>query len=187
MTFAERKAEGETYEPGKAPMHPKGEIMQGLIQDPRTAFNFILAGRAIVTFQSEKTNARYTYKVRLAPKKDKNSHTTYFVDLLTGPNNEEDYSLIGIIITDVMDGSGKFIPNPPNFFLTKKAKEAGMTDATPSVRAMKWVLGHLPEQMPPQCLIFHAGHCGRCGRLLTVPESIGMGLGPECATKGMGI
>jgi hypothetical protein len=29
----------------------------------------------------------------------------------------------------------------------------------------------------------HAGKCGRCGRELTVPESIESGLGPECAKK----
>jgi len=28
--------------------------------------------------------------------------------------------------------------------------------------------------------VFHEGACGRCGRTLTVPESIASGFGPEC-------
>jgi hypothetical protein len=28
----------------------------------------------------------------------------------------------------------------------------------------------------------HAGKCGRCGRKLTVPQSIETGIGPECAS-----
>jgi hypothetical protein len=30
--------------------------------------------------------------------------------------------------------------------------------------------------------VWHEGRCGRCGRKLTVPESIESGFGPECAS-----
>jgi hypothetical protein len=36
--------------------------------------------------------------------------------------------------------------------------------------------GNLPEQVE----VHHEGRCGRCGRALTVPESIESGFGPEC-------
>jgi hypothetical protein len=35
------------------------------------------------------------------------------------------------------------------------------------------VLGRLLE-------VWHEGRCGRCGRALTVPESVERGIGPEC-------
>jgi hypothetical protein len=31
--------------------------------------------------------------------------------------------------------------------------------------------------------VWHESRCGRCGRKLTVPESIESGFGPECLTK----
>jgi hypothetical protein len=34
--------------------------------------------------------------------------------------------------------------------------------------------------------VHHEGRCGRCGRTLTVPESIESGIGPECAKKMAG-
>ena len=36
-------------------------------------------------------------------------------------------------------------------------------------------------RMPLTLTVFHDGKCGRCGRKLTVPESIQSGLGPVCA------
>ena len=50
---------------------------------------FILAGKATFTLESSKTGKRYTYKVN--SKKD-GSSTTYFVKLLTGKDNETDYT-----------------------------------------------------------------------------------------------
>jgi hypothetical protein len=51
--------------------------------------------------------------------------------------------------------------------------------------AMNWVLDHLSEgEMPPLTEIWHEGRCGRCGRKLTVPDSIAIGIGPDCLTRG---
>jgi hypothetical protein len=47
--------------------------------------------------------------------------------------------------------------------------------------AAAWLFGHLLERRPlPRCTVHHEGRCGRCGRTLTVPESIESGFGPEC-------
>ena len=35
--------------------------------------------------------------------------------------------------------------------------------------------------LPKTVEVWHEGICGRCGRKLTVPESVERGLGPECA------
>jgi hypothetical protein len=39
--------------------------------------------------------------------------------------------------------------------------------------------GELPVTLSMQ----HEGHCGRCGRTLTHPDSINTGYGPECAAR----
>jgi hypothetical protein len=41
--------------------------------------------------------------------------------------------------------------------------------------------------MPDGVVIWHEGRCGRCGRRLTVPESIESGYGPECIGKIGGV
>jgi hypothetical protein len=54
---------------------------------------FALAGNATLTISSLKTGVRFTYKVRQA-KDQKTGELTpdmYFVSLLNGPDNENDY------------------------------------------------------------------------------------------------
>src|SRR5262245_18998624 len=60
------------------------------------ALAFLLAGKATVTFVSLRTGVRYTYKVSVA----KDNDQLFFVSLLTGSNNEQDFSYLGIIRTE---------------------------------------------------------------------------------------
>ena len=54
-----------------------------------------------------------------------------------------------------------------------------------SVQAFIWFLNRIEADKPTDGFEFwHEGKCGRCGRKLTVPESIEAGIGPECAGKG---
>jgi hypothetical protein len=39
------------------------------------------------------------------------------------------------------------------------------------------------QELPGGYKIHHEGRCGKCGRLLTVPESVETGIGPECAKR----
>jgi hypothetical protein len=55
----------------------------------------------------------------------------------------------------------------------------GKADAMVTI-AFGWAWRH-PDS--DKLEVWHEGRCGRCGRRLTVPESIESGLGPECATK----
>jgi hypothetical protein len=57
------------------------------------------------------------------------------------------------------------------------------TDA-PSVVGFQWLLAQLVNHNavdPNVAELRHTGLCGRCGRALTVPESIDTGFGPRCA------
>ena len=129
---------------------------------------FILAGKAIFTLQG--ASNRYTFKVT---RKDPSEGyaVAYFVSLLTGPENTTDYTYLGML--DCVTGQVR---------LTRKSS---YTDASTPVLAIRWALRLIwaEKTLPAPAAILHAGRCGRCGRLLTVPSSIETGFGPECAGK----
>ena len=131
------------------------------------AAQYATAGNATITLSSRKTGARYTYKIQ-APK-DKKNKNILFVKLLTGQDNENDYEYLGMIRND-------------EFGLTKASK---LTADTAPVKAMRYFVKHvfLNHAIPTDLEIRHEGSCGRCGRTLTVPESLDRGIGPECANK----
>ena len=66
--------------------------------------------------------------------------------------------------------------NQKEFYLTKGSK---IDKNTPSVKGFEWLVKNI-HNLPSNMSFFHEGHCARCGRLLTVPESIKTGFGPEC-------
>lgn len=133
---------------------------------------FALAGHATVTLTSKKTDARYTFKIT-EPKNG--SDTRRFVSVLTGPDNTSDYTYLGCL---------EDCDHSPRFRLTQKSRMTG--DSGP-VRAVAFfctrVLDHPEAPLPCDLEIRHEGRCGKCGRALTVPESIDRGIGPECAAK----
>lgn len=137
--------------------------------DNEAVKKFVLAGHALFTLVSKVSGVRYTYKVSKAKGKE-----MFFVGYLTGPNNEADYKYLGVL-------RPYSHPFERLEFVTTKA-------SPPKSKVMEgfnWFLRRLvrgaiwQEQME----FYHAGHCGRCGRTLTVPESIEMGIGPECMSK----
>jgi hypothetical protein len=132
------------------------------------AMGFILGGKARVTLQSEKTGVRYTYRINVCEGKP-----LYFVSVLTGNDNENSYSYIGIVR---FDAAGS-----PVFALTAKSKMGA--EALP-VKGFQYALNALKAAaLPVNLSIWHEGKCGKCGRTLTVPASIASGFGPECIKK----
>lgn len=124
---------------------------------------FVLAGNATFTLRSKKTGDRFTYRIRRPEGKP------HFVSVLTGSDNESHYQFLGTIF----DGSR----------YRHGASSRITTDAT-SARAFDWFWEAMSRGiMPEQLEIWHEGRCGRCGRTLTVPESLILGLGPECAGR----
>jgi hypothetical protein len=133
------------------------------LEDPATVREFVLAGNARVTLVSRKTGTRFTYRVR-QPGKDK----PHFVQLLTGSDNTDSYEFFGTIF------EGRRFQH---------SRRSRISLEAPSVVAWRWFWGHLMShhQLPAALEVWHEGRCGRCGRALTVPSSIKMGIGPECA------
>lgn len=128
---------------------------------------FATAGNATVTLESLKTGKRFTYKIT-APRDG--GDRVRFVRLLTGPNNNEDFGYIGYL---------KHHAGPPGAWRFHHGQGKAVAGATaPSVKAIHWFVRN-PDD--PRVAVHHAGKCGRCGRKLTVPESLASGLGPVCA------
>ena len=133
------------------------------------ARRFTFAGNARLTLVSKRTGERFTYRVRSPREAGKVSH---FVSVLSGPDNETSYSYMGHYYSDDRD-AGRF----------RHGLKSRIAQDAPSAKAWTWfdakVLGR--GAMPETLEIWHEGRCGRCGRALTVPESIERGIGPECA------
>lgn len=121
------------------------------------AREFILSGAAVCTLVSEETGDRYTLKVQ----KGDNVH---FVKLRIGPDSNTHWMLVGIIKYGLFQQTAKM----KDFYTTP-------------FRAFQYMWQRLVrDQIAPKLEIWHEGRCGRCGRTLTVPESIERGFGPEC-------
>jgi hypothetical protein len=145
-----------------------GEATRGArIGDAAAAKAFMLAGRARVTLVSQRTGTRFTFRVTQHDRDPK----IWFVAVLTGPSNAEDYQFLGTIF-------GKSWGQPEEYIRGTKSRIA--RDA-PSGLAFSWVWVRLAKgEMPAEVEVWHEGRCGKCGRVLTVPESIASGIGPKC-------
>lgn len=130
---------------------------------------FITAGKAIFTVDNGR-GKHHTFRVTHKPGSAEWA-PAWFVSLLTWPDNTSDYTYLGLL--DAETGAVR---------LTAKSK---YRDDTEAVRVIRWALRLLwtGADLPVGYSIHHAGRCGRCGRMLTTPESVERGIGPECATK----
>ena len=136
-------------------------VTKAILTTAQKSLTFIKGGNATFTFVGKQN--RYTYKVT---KLDDNSNR-YFVSLLSGSDNNNDYRYMGMLF----DNSDKLI-------LTKGSK---VTEGANSFIAFNYVFQRLVKGLLPQGVeIYHEGRCGKCGRKLTTPESIESGFGPVC-------
>ena len=126
--------------------------------------SYVLAGNAIITLQSGNTDNHFTYKFKRA----KDNDNLYFINLLSGPDNEQDYQYVGCYYSDT-----------EYFHAVKPWRGRTPVAWPPSLRAIRFFLSKL-YNIPANLHVFHEGRCGRCGRRLTTPDSIKRGLGPEC-------
>lgn len=157
MTFQENADEGSA---------PRAELV-----DAATTVRFLLAGSAVATFQSRKTSTRFTYRIVLAEKRAGDSHEPpYFVSVLTGSNNDGDYTYLGCIYV------------PSHEF--RHGKKSRIAPDAPSAVAFDWVWAQLQMgRMHPELAVYHEGRCGVCSRRLTTPESVATGIGPTCRER----
>ena len=131
---------------------------RGLLPDWR---RFIKVGHAVFTIQNRRTGNHLTFRVTRRADRD-----LWFVEVLRGPDNENDYLYVGAIFGH-------------EFRLTRRSR---VGEDSMSFRVFRWLHQYLESQvdLPASVSVYHEGCCGRCGRRLTVPQSIRQGFGPEC-------
>lgn len=152
-------------------------IPERQLSEVSAALKYMLAGNATFTLRSQVTGTRFTYRVR-KPKpggrfKNPQNRKVWFVQVLVGPDNNSSYRYLGMV--EEHDGETGF----------KFTAGSGNMPSTPMGNAFRWMYYQLSglQHMPQQLEIWHSGRCGRCGKLLTVPDSIAAGIGPDCAGK----
>ena len=131
---------------------------------------FILAGKSIFTLESIRTGKWFTYKVNKKEFKNRETgieKTFYFVNILRGSSNDSDYTYLGTI--------------NPKFHLNTTKNSKISIDAI-SFKALNFFMTFLrKDELHDEINFYHEGICGRCGRRLTTPMSVSIGLGPICA------
>lgn len=148
------------------------EIQPKRFMSAEKALSFITAGNAYFTLRSMKTGTRYTFRIARPKRAQEKNEWFYYVSLLNGPDNTHNYTYMGWIKKERLL-SGVTVGG-----------NAHLKPGAPSVVAINWALKMLSSGVLPDTLeIWHEGRCGRCGRKLTVPESVELGIGPECAGK----
>lgn len=133
---------------------------------------FLWAGNSTVTLVSKKSGKRFTYKIQHAKKQFSETRDDFYISGLFGPDNEHDYKYLGMF--DLIG------------HVFKLTKASIYTESAPSIIMFRWFMTGLfadPERLFEQAELWHEGKCGRCGRKLTVPESIANGIGPDCMSK----
>jgi hypothetical protein len=128
------------------------------------ALEFMTAGKAIMTIQSKVTNKHFTFKF-ITPKEETGRQKPTWVRLLTGSDS---YTYLGTIWGNDY----------------KHGKKSSVTDQALGVLSFKWWFKSLvlnDRSRLDKISLFHEGHCMKCGRSLTTPESIENGIGPVCA------
>lgn len=126
--------------------------------------DLLFGGKSIITFESKKTGKWYTFKI----KQSRRNKDVYFVSVLRGTDNTNSYTYLGTIF------------NKKKFLITNATT---FKPDSPAVVAFNWCFNTLlnkKETFNTNITMYHSGHCCRCGRLLTTPQSINAGFGPEC-------
>lgn len=131
---------------------------------------FITAGRAILTV-SNNNGQYYTYRIKMKDADAAYLTPCYFVSLLTGPNNMADYTYLGIL--------------DPATGVVRLTRASHYNNDSLPVKVINWAMAMVygDHTLPPGYAIQHANRCGCCARRLTTPESIEIGIGPECRER----
>lgn len=128
-----------------------------------------LAGKSTITLKSRKTNCHFTYRII---KKE----WCYWVQVLVGQDNTTNYMFLGVLRNFGAAG-----------FKFSSHKKSRIDPKTKSFIAFKWFWEELNQHILSKDLeVWREGYCARCGRELTVPDSIKTGFGPVCIRKVMG-
>jgi hypothetical protein len=144
------------------------------------ALNYILGGNATFTTVSINTGNRFTFRCSQlkrfdATLKKEVAEEMWFVSVLTGPDNDSNYSYMGTIST-----------KENNKWIMRLTKNSKIGKEAPSYAAFTTVLNYLQNSVSfidglrDKLKIYHDGTCSKCGKTLTTPISVVTAFGPIC-------
>ena len=130
--------------------------------------NLIFAGRSTFTLENKDTNNYITFKIKQIKKKKIIIPDQFAVFCKSLGDSFAGYRFLGFL----------------NIKLSKFKQHYGTPKDYIGYSTLFWLLRNLENlenlKSAPKLAIYHEGFCGSCGRALTVPHSIDMGIGPEC-------
>mgnify|MGYP000959020201 CR=1 FL=1 len=137
--------------------------ISSILKGKSSISEFVYAGNSLFTLLNTKTGSRFTYRFKKGRRDN-----VWCVSVLTSPAN---FSYIGVSIFDENKKEYVYI----------HAKKSKVTLKAQSALTINWFISALNhDSIPENVEVWHNGRCGKCGRALTVPESIEVGLGPTC-------
>jgi hypothetical protein len=150
-------------------------LLRGQLTDRQSIRRYLEGGNSTITIES-KSGTRFTFRFRQPEDALCVGAKPIWVSVLNGPDNESNYSFIGTIF-----------PSRSTTDIRPSGRSRVSLDA-PSAKAIAWLLrqtylGTNDEALFGRATIWHEGRCGKCGRKLTVPESVATGFGPECSSR----
>ena len=138
-----------------------------------TNSDFFKGGHATFTVSNDK-DEHLTFKIQQG-KTDRDGNPIengpFFTSLLTGPDNENSFTYMGIL--------------NPNSMVVYPTKASKLKITSKPWKVLAWAIArvHNGWPIPEGYGIQHEGRCCACNRKLTTPESIDLGIGPECARR----
>ena len=147
------------------------------------ALAYILGGEATFTAVSIVTGNRFTFQCNRQKKwsnisKKEEWQDRWFVSVLTGPDNNSNYTYIGTI--------DNCCPVSNKWYMRQTLKSGVGIDAV-SWKTFVYILDKLQngfdfinDRLSKEIKIYHDGTCSMCGKKLTDPVSTSTGFGPIC-------
>jgi hypothetical protein len=130
--------------------------------------NFIFAGRSVFTLENNETKNYITFRIKQIKRLGKIIPNQFGIECKVLGDNTAGYNFLGFL--DLNKKTFKRWSRLPNDYVGYKT--------------LFWLLQNLESiedlKCYPKLAIYHEGCCCKCGRPLTVPESIDSGIGPEC-------
>jgi len=154
--------------------------------DLQSLRDFLLGGRAKFTLKNTESKNRFLFGVLRpsyyvmdeAGKRTRKFYKYMVVALMTHQGGRMKYRQIGRLMASEEVSGYTFFHEGRH--LANRKEETG-------IQAFEWMMTHLNEKAkgswPSKIELWHTGHCGCCGRLLTDPESLQNGIGPICIKK----
>jgi hypothetical protein len=126
---------------------------------------YVYGGKGRFRLKSLKSEKEFTYKISPMSKYNpKYDEYTYYVSLVIPGGS----TFLGVMKSE----ENKYIHSK------KSIKDFN----SPEVKGFRWLLGQFEteKEFPTEMEFYHMGICSCCGKVLTIPGSIELGIGPVC-------